>query len=139
LDKFGEKRVIDTPITEMGFAGMAVGAALAGLKPICEFMTFNFSMQVHLFLFNLEHFFFFYQQKSKIILNDRPLITSSILPQRLDTCRVAPSKSPLFSEVPTALLRVSVLNTLNALPLGTALAPALKSFHLGLRKTRKVF
>ncbi len=45
LDKFGEKRVIDTPITEMGFAGIAVGAALAGLKPICEFMTFNFSMQ----------------------------------------------------------------------------------------------
>lgn len=46
LEKFGEKRVIDTPITEAGFAGIAVGAALAGLKPICEFMTFNFSMQV---------------------------------------------------------------------------------------------
>jgi pyruvate dehydrogenase E1 component beta subunit len=46
LEKFGPKRVIDTPITEMGFAGIAVGAALAGLKPICEFMTFNFSMQV---------------------------------------------------------------------------------------------
>ncbi|KAJ9076388.1 pyruvate dehydrogenase E1, beta subunit [Entomophthora muscae] len=45
LDKFGAKRVIDTPITEMGFAGLAVGAALEGLKPICEFMTFNFSMQ----------------------------------------------------------------------------------------------
>lgn len=45
MDKFGEKRVIDTPITEMGFAGMAVGAALAGLRPICEFMTFNFAMQ----------------------------------------------------------------------------------------------
>lgn len=46
LDRFGPKRVIDTPITEMGFAGIAVGAGLAGLKPICEFMTFNFSMQV---------------------------------------------------------------------------------------------
>jgi len=45
LDKFGEKRVVDTPITEMGFAGIAVGAALAGLRPICEFMTFNFAMQ----------------------------------------------------------------------------------------------
>jgi len=45
LEKFGEKRVIDTPITEMGFAGIAVGAAMAGLKPICEFMTFNFAMQ----------------------------------------------------------------------------------------------
>jgi pyruvate dehydrogenase E1 component beta subunit len=45
LDEFGPKRVIDTPITEHGFAGMAVGAALNGLKPIVEFMTFNFSMQ----------------------------------------------------------------------------------------------
>ncbi len=45
LDEFGPKRVIDTPITEHGFTGMAVGAALNGLKPIVEFMTFNFSMQ----------------------------------------------------------------------------------------------
>ena len=45
LDEFGAKRVIDTPITEHGFAGMAVGAALNGLKPIVEFMTFNFAMQ----------------------------------------------------------------------------------------------
>lgn len=43
--KYGDKRVIDTPITETGFAGLAVGAAFAGLRPICEFMTFNFSMQ----------------------------------------------------------------------------------------------
>jgi len=43
--QFGDKRVIDTPITEMGFAGLAVGAAMAGLRPICEFMTWNFSMQ----------------------------------------------------------------------------------------------
>jgi pyruvate dehydrogenase E1 component beta subunit len=45
LDEFGEKRVIDTPITEHGFAGLGVGAAFLGLKPIVEFMTFNFSMQ----------------------------------------------------------------------------------------------
>ncbi|KNC83233.1 pyruvate dehydrogenase E1 component subunit beta, mitochondrial [Sphaeroforma arctica JP610] len=45
LDEFGPKRVIDTPITEMGFTGIAVGAAMEGLKPICEFMTFNFAMQ----------------------------------------------------------------------------------------------
>lgn len=45
LDKFGDKRVIDSPITESGFAGLCVGAALAGLAPICEFMTFNFAMQ----------------------------------------------------------------------------------------------
>ena len=45
LDKFGNKRVLDTPISEHGFTGLAIGAAMAGLKPICEFMTFNFSMQ----------------------------------------------------------------------------------------------
>lgn len=43
--KYGDKRVIDTPITEMGFAGICVGAAFDGLRPICEFMTFNFAMQ----------------------------------------------------------------------------------------------
>ena len=45
LQEFGAKRVVDTPITEHGFAGLGVGAALAGLKPIVEFMTFNFAMQ----------------------------------------------------------------------------------------------
>jgi pyruvate dehydrogenase E1 component beta subunit len=45
LQEFGERRVIDTPITEHGFAGVGVGAAMAGLKPIVEFMTFNFAMQ----------------------------------------------------------------------------------------------
>lgn len=45
LDEFGNKRVIDTPITEHGFAGIAVGAAFGGLNPIVEFMTFNFAMQ----------------------------------------------------------------------------------------------
>ncbi|HEY6833176.1 MAG TPA: pyruvate dehydrogenase complex E1 component subunit beta [Pseudolabrys sp.] len=45
LQEFGDRRVIDTPITEHGFAGLGVGAALAGLKPIVEFMTFNFAMQ----------------------------------------------------------------------------------------------
>ncbi len=45
LDEFGAKRVIDTPITEHGFAGLAVGAAFGGLNPVLEFMTFNFSMQ----------------------------------------------------------------------------------------------
>ncbi len=45
LDEFGAERIIDTPITEYGFAGLGVGASFAGLKPIVEFMTFNFSMQ----------------------------------------------------------------------------------------------
>ncbi|HRH21498.1 MAG TPA: pyruvate dehydrogenase complex E1 component subunit beta [Brevundimonas sp.] len=45
LQEFGDRRVIDTPITEYGFAGVGVGASMAGLKPIVEFMTFNFAMQ----------------------------------------------------------------------------------------------
>src|SRR5258706_1596767 len=45
LDEFGARRVVDTPITEAGFAGLGVGAGLAGLRPIVEFMTFNFAMQ----------------------------------------------------------------------------------------------
>ena len=45
LQEFGDRRVVDTPITEYGFAGLGVGAAMAGLKPIVEFMTFNFAMQ----------------------------------------------------------------------------------------------
>ncbi len=45
LQEFGARRVIDTPITEHGFAGVAVGAAFTGLKPVVEFMTFNFAMQ----------------------------------------------------------------------------------------------
>jgi pyruvate dehydrogenase E1 component beta subunit len=45
LDEFGPKRVVDTPITEHGFAGVGVGAAMTGLRPIVEFMTFNFAMQ----------------------------------------------------------------------------------------------
>jgi pyruvate dehydrogenase E1 component beta subunit len=44
LDEFGEKRVIDTPIAELGFAGIGIGAAMNGLRPIIEFMTFNFSL-----------------------------------------------------------------------------------------------
>jgi len=45
LDEFGDRRVIDTPITEHGFGGLGVGAAMAGLRPVVEFMTFNFAMQ----------------------------------------------------------------------------------------------
>ncbi len=45
LDEFGDKRVIDTPITEYGFAGVGTGAAMGGLRPVIEFMTFNFAMQ----------------------------------------------------------------------------------------------
>jgi pyruvate dehydrogenase E1 component beta subunit len=44
LDEFGPKRIVDTPITELGFAGVGVGAAMAGLRPIIEFMTWNFAL-----------------------------------------------------------------------------------------------
>src|SRR6201997_2435569 len=44
LDRFGERRVVDTPIAEGGFAGVGIGAAMVGLRPIIEFMTFNFSL-----------------------------------------------------------------------------------------------
>ena len=44
LEKFGPKRVIDTPISELGFSGIGIGAAMNGLRPIIEFMTFNFSL-----------------------------------------------------------------------------------------------
>ena len=44
LDEFGPERVLDTPITELGFAGLGIGAAMNGLRPIIEFMTFNFSL-----------------------------------------------------------------------------------------------
>ena len=44
LQEFGEMRVVDTPITELGFAGVGVGAAMAGLRPIIEFMTWNFAL-----------------------------------------------------------------------------------------------
>jgi pyruvate dehydrogenase E1 component beta subunit len=50
LQKFGPDRVLDTPITEAGFTGIGVGAAFMGLKPIVEFMTFNFAMQVSQYL-----------------------------------------------------------------------------------------
>ncbi len=52
LDRFGEKRVVDTPITELGFAGLGVGAAMAGLRPVIEFMTFNFAMLAEDQIFN---------------------------------------------------------------------------------------
>src|SRR5213083_865907 len=44
LDEFGPRRVIDTPISELGFAGIGIGAAMNGLRPVIEFMTFNFSL-----------------------------------------------------------------------------------------------
>jgi len=53
LEEFGPKRVIDTPISELGFAGIGVGAAMVGLRPIIEFMTFNFSLVAILSLIHI--------------------------------------------------------------------------------------
>ena len=52
LDRFGEDRVVDTPITELGFAGLGVGSAMTGLRPVIEFMTFNFAMLAEDQIFN---------------------------------------------------------------------------------------
>jgi pyruvate dehydrogenase E1 component beta subunit len=93
--KFGAKRVVDTPITEHGFAGIAVGAAFQGLKPICEFMTFNFSIR----------------QSTK---------SSTVLPRRT-TCLAARSRAQWCSVVPTVLPRLSQHSTASASRPGTAL------------------
>lgn len=79
LDKFGERRIVDAPITEAGFAGLSVGAAMAGLRPICEFMTFNFAMQVG--------------RSSVLSRLRRRSTTSSTRPPRHSTCLRAPSPS----------------------------------------------
>src|SRR5207253_7523249 len=52
LEEFGDKRVVDSPITELGFAGLGVGAAMVGLRPIIEFMTFNFAILAEDQVFN---------------------------------------------------------------------------------------
>ena len=94
LDRFGPQRVIDTPITEAGFAGLAVGAALAGLRPICEFMTFNFSLQA------IDH------------------IVNSAAKQRYMSGGIA--TAPIVFVVPMELLQELQPNIHNALLLGMA-------------------
>jgi pyruvate dehydrogenase E1 component beta subunit len=92
LDRFGERRVIDTPITEMGFTGLATGAAFHGLKPVLEFMTFNFAMQAL-------------------------TILSTPLPKPT-TCPVVNKDVTLLSEVLMGLLLVLQHNTRNVMLLG---------------------
>ena len=65
--KHGDKRIIDTPITEMGFAGIAVGAAFNGLRPIVEFMTFNFSMQA---IDQVRSLYYFINHDTDVISNE---------------------------------------------------------------------
>merc|ERR1712153_247404 len=95
-NKYGDDRIIDTPITEMGFAGMAVGAALTGLRPVCEFMTFNFSMQA------IDH-----------------VINSAA---KKSTCLVVSCLAPSFSEDQMELLLRLALSTPSALAPGIAIA-----------------
>src|SRR6478609_3981373 len=77
LQEFGEMRVVDTPITELGFAGVGVGAAMVGLRPVIEFMTWNFAL---------------------LALDQ--VVT---LRRRCSTCRVVSSRSPSCSADRTAL------------------------------------
>jgi pyruvate dehydrogenase E1 component beta subunit len=100
LDEFGPKRVMDMPITEHGFTGMAVGAAFTGLKPIVEFMTFNFSMQA-----------------IDQIINSPP---------RRSTCPAASSAARSPSAAPTARRAASPPSTASATRAGTRTAPGLK-------------
>ena len=99
LDEFGPKRIIDTPITEHGFTGMAVGAAMDGLRPIVEFMTFNFAMQA------IDH-----------IINSAS--------KTLYTCRAARWAVPSSSAAPTVLHPASARSTARITQAGTPIAPA---------------
>ena len=98
LQEFGARRVIDTPITEHGFAGIGVGAAMAGLRPIVEFMTFNFAMQA--------------------------IDRSSTRPPRRSICPAASLVVRWCSVGRTAPLRASAPSTVSVMPPGTARSPA---------------
>jgi pyruvate dehydrogenase E1 component beta subunit len=97
LQEFGADRVIDTPITEHGFAGLGTGAALAGLKPVVEFMTFNFAMRS---------------------------TTSSIRRPRRSTCRAARWAARSCSAAPTARRRASPHSIRRITRRGTRACPA---------------
>ena len=85
LERFGPKRVIDAPIAEAGFAGLGVGAAMAGLRPIIEFMTFSFSMVAF----------------DQIINNAPNMITMSGGQFHVRWCSAGPTAPPISSARPT--------------------------------------
>ena len=95
LAEFGAERVIDTPITEYGFAGIGVGAAFAGMKPVVEFMTFNFAMQA------IDH-----------------IINSAAKTRYMSGGQLS---SPIVFVVPTGPLRALVPNIANAMLPGTVI------------------
>ena len=110
--KYGDKRVIDTPITEMGFAGIAVGAAMNGLRPICEFMTFNFSMQA------IDHVI---NSAAKTYYMSGGVVNIPIVFRyvRLLSILSLAVLMNISTEVPTAVLLVSPLSTHSASLPGT--------------------
>jgi len=144
LDKFGPKRVIDTPITESGFCGLAVGSAFAGLKPVCEFMTWNFAMQVWIAL----NVVLCQIEPTKAAQSDagisfyfvtiRPLIRLSTLQPRPITCLEETLLALSPSVALTVLLPVLLLSTPSALPPGTDPFPVLRSSLLGTLRMPRV-
>ena len=91
LEEFGDKRVIDTPITESGFAGIGTGAAYTGLRPVVEFMTFNFSMQA------IDHVI---NSAAKMHYMSGAQIKAPLRPRRKTICALTPPRRPLSWQVP---------------------------------------
>ena len=126
LEEFGSKRVVDTPITEAGFTGICTGAAYAGLRPICEFMTFNFSMQA------IDHVInsaakMYYMSGAQIKVSHAGgwrRGASRRLQRAPHRPRSAPRRSPSSSADRTAPQRASARSTRSALPRGTRTARA---------------
>ena len=126
LKEFGSARVIDTPITEAGFAGLATGAAYQQLRPIVEFMTFNFSMQA------IDHVInsaakMYYMSGAQIKVSHAGgwrRGASRRLQRAPHRPRSAPRRSPSSSADRTAPQRASARSTRSALPRGTRTARA---------------
>jgi hypothetical protein len=139
LKEYGDKRVIDTPITEMGFAGLATGAAYQQLRPIVEFMTFNFSMQA------IDHVInsaakMYYMSGAQIKVGAPPhrgwrwgaCVRRARSPLRQAPAALSPPVTPPFrppfarfrlsSVVPTARRRASLRSIRSASPRGTRTA-----------------
>ena len=128
-EKYGDRRVIDTPITEMGFAGIGVGAAFAGLRPIVEFMTMNFAMQAIDQIVNSAAKSHYMSGMTKNLLFSstffRPhfFLTFSGIRIFLLLQQVVRLNVRLCSAGPMALLLQLVLSTLNVLLLGILRCP----------------
>jgi len=134
---FGEDRVTDTPITEMGFSGIGVGAAMAGMRPIIEFMTFNFSMQAIDQIVNSAAKQLYVRRNMPLSLGARLLQRSGLYLVSSGTCLLAPSLCPSCSVGRMAPLPVSVRSIPNALVRGTPLFLVSRFWRRTLAKMRR--